>query len=217
MKRTLLGDLVVLSVAGVLVTGSATAVLAGGSEQPAAGSAAATAARKACIDPATGKLVSPDERPECRVTGNGASSAEGSVRQSGEGLEQEAMPDGSTKMDLDGRFQQNRAPAAPPQQSGGRIALIDPQTGELMTGEAPARLGEREDLQQMFEEFDARLEEVVRAAQDVSGLEEERLASGAVKLDLEGRFRSPLVATVDHEGAVAMRHGSRAGGVAGAD
>jgi hypothetical protein len=151
------------------------------------------------------------------MTGNGAPSPEGSVRQSSEGLEQEAMPDGSTKMDLNGRFQQNQAPVAPPQHSGGRIALIDPQTGELMTGEAPARLGEREDLQRMFEEFNARLEEVVTADQDVSGLEEERLATGGVKLDLQGRFRSPLVATVDPEGTVAMRHGRRAGGVARGD
>lgn len=213
MKRTLLYDCAVLSVAGALATAIATVAMAGGSAE--AERSASASGQKACIDPATGKLVSPEERPECRVAPDEAAAPDDGERQTSEGLEEEAMDDGS-KVDLEGRFQQNRA-TTPPTRDGGRIAIIDPRTGELVTGEAPARLREREDLERLFQEFDASLEEAVSEAQSVEGLEEQRLTTGAVKVDLEGRFRSPLVATVSPDGGVVLRHGSRSDRVRDAD
>jgi len=68
--------------------------------------------RKACIDPETGKLVSPEERPECQRQVDVEPTTKG-VTESAEGLEEETMPDGSTKIELGDRFKKHSQPDAP--------------------------------------------------------------------------------------------------------
>jgi hypothetical protein len=83
------------------------------------------------------------------------------------------------------------APAASPQ--SGLIACIDPETGELVApGEDPA-------CRQAME--------AQRSAVADRELEEEPVATGGFKVDLEGRFMQPLYATVKEGGDVEMRHG----------
>ena len=55
--------------------------------------------------------------------------------------------------------------------------------------------------------FDASLRVMMATAQDVTGLQEQRLETGAVKLDLKGRFRIPLSAIVRPDRTTAIGHG----------
>ena len=131
--------------------------------------------------------------------------------QSAEGVQEQRLPDGSAKIDLEGRFRQQgrvppaaNTPPAPPR--GGRVAIIDPQTGQLLTAEAAALLRRLEPRAAPLQAFEVQLRERLGASQDVGGLEEQRLQAGAVKIDLEGRFRSPLVARIGPDSHVAVRH-----------
>lgn len=71
----------------------------------------------------------------------------------------------------------------------GQIAVLDPETGELLSGERAAEALRDADRS----EFANEIQEQLRAAFDTSNLTEERTATGAVALDLQGRFQSPLV------------------------
>jgi hypothetical protein len=202
-----------VAMAGILLCSHS--AIAGSASGYTPGMSAGMTAQKACVDPMTGRLVSPEERPECKTMlderegeAKTESGAAKELEQSGEGLEEERLPDGSARIDLQGRFKQKSLtpPAAPAPQGGGWIAIIDPQTGRLMSGDTATLIREREALRAPLEDFEAQLEERLAASQDVSGLTEERLATGAVKIDLQGRFRSPLVARTGADGAVVIRH-----------
>lgn len=65
--------------------------------------------RRACIDPETGKLVSPTDRPDCKKTPIGDKQSKEEA-ESAVGLKEEQMPDGSTKVDLEGRFKKQEKP-----------------------------------------------------------------------------------------------------------
>jgi hypothetical protein len=132
----------------------------------------------------------------------------GARAESGEGLKEERLPDGSSKVDLQGRFeQQSQTPPVAPASPGGRqIAIIDPQTGRLVSEEPATLMREREALRATLEGFEAQLREVQAASQDTSGLQEEQLATGAVKIDLMGKFQSPLVARIGQDGSVVVDH-----------
>lgn len=170
------------------------------------------AEQKACIDPETGKLVSAEESPECKAIIEDAlkrAGEKGPIDESAEGLEEEPLPDGGTKIDLKGRFK--KLGTTPPQSlapgTSGRIAVVDPETGQLVTGEAAARVRERVGLRVVIETFDANLRAMMVTAQDVTGLQEQRLATGVIKVDLKGRFRIPLTTIVTPDGTIAIGHG----------
>jgi hypothetical protein len=65
---------------------------------------------------------------------------------------------------------------------------------------------EREALRVPLESFEAQLRAMQAASQDTSGLQEERLATGAVKIDLKGKFQSPLAARIGPDGTVVVDH-----------
>jgi hypothetical protein len=189
--------------------------IAGGASGNRSTVSADAAGWKACVDPATGRLVSPEERPECKAMleeeQDETSAVPGAAKereQSSEGLKEERLPDGSAKIDLQGRFKQNSLtpPDPPARQDGGRIAIIDPQTGRLISGDVATLVREREALRATLEDFEAQLRQTMTTNQDVSGLREERLATGAIKVDLQGRFQSALVARIGPDGAVVIRH-----------
>jgi hypothetical protein len=76
------------------------------------------------------------------------------------------------------------------------VAFIDPETGELVTGEDAARAA-NDDARALFTEaFQAEM----RAAFDPEGLTEVRTETGAIALNLQGRFQSPYIAHVTPDG-----------------
>lgn len=190
------------------------AALGGGPAEKGADPLAATADRKACIDPATGRLVSPEENPACREAlrseGEGRhEQADGpSLDQSTEGLEEEPLPRGGAKVDLEGRFKKEGAaePAAPAPTNGGLVAVIDPRTGQLMSGEGLALMRQRAAATAEMATFQRELNAALERSQDVTDLREQSLESGAVKVDLQGRFRNPLMATVTPGGGIRLHH-----------
>ncbi len=89
------------------------------------------------------------------------------------------------------------APSAP-----GRIVYLDPETNEILTGEEAARARAAEDRSDFVEA----LSDQARQSFSVEGLVEQRTETGAIALDLEGRFQSPLVATIGNDGTVQVEH-----------
>jgi hypothetical protein len=88
-------------------------------------------------------------------------------------------------------------PAAVPEGASGMIIYINPQTGELRKDPAPGTVP----LQLSPAErnaFSTSHQGLVEAPSSVPG--------GGVKLDLQGRFRSPLAVTIDPDGKVKMHH-----------
>lgn len=86
--------------------------------------------------------------------------------------------------------------------ASGQIVFIDPDTGEIRPGdeaanEAPA-LGEPSFAEAMAIQM--------REAFSTEGLETRRTATGAVAIDLQGRFQSPLVAVIGQSGGVTIEH-----------
>ncbi len=84
----------------------------------------------------------------------------------------------------------------------GRIVYLDPETGEILTGEAAAEASQ-EAARSTFVEA---LSDQVRQSFSTEGLSEERTETGAVALDLEGRFQNPLVATIGKDGSMTVEH-----------
>jgi hypothetical protein len=70
-------------------------------------------------------------------------------------------------------------------------AYVDPATGNLVAEPPPGAAAP------------AAAAEAGRASQ---GLIEEPVPGGGVKVDLKGRFKSPLVATVRPDGSLSVRH-----------
>jgi len=156
-----------------------------------------THARKACIDPATGELISPPSEAECpgtageppRLVDNGKT----------EELVEEPQPDGSSKVDLKDRFKQHEQKVTP----GGRLAVIDPTTGQLLQGRAAQ---ERAKTVMRTGDFESSLRALATAGVDVSDLKEERLEVGGAKVDLQGRFRSFIYGAYDNDGSLIVTH-----------
>jgi hypothetical protein len=167
------------------------------------------AEQKACIDPETGRLVSPEGRPECKAVVKEPD--KGLIEESTEGLTEEPLPDGGTKVDLKGRFKKHGT--TPPESlapgTSGRTAVIDPATGKLVTGQAAdkVRVRARVGLRAAIRTYEVNLKELMATAQDVTGLQEQQLTAGAVKVDLKGRFRIPLTAIVRPDGTIVIGHG----------
>ena len=85
----------------------------------------------------------------------------------------------------------------------GQIAVIDPETGDLVSNpEALFGKGEEE-----LEAFNLEFQEQLRETLSVEGLEEQRLEGGAVAVDLGDRFKLPLVLHIDPDGRQHLSHG----------
>ena len=85
-----------------------------------------------------------------------------------------------------------------PAASQGYVAFIDPDTGELLTGDRAAAAAADESRSAFVADVQAQM----RAAFDPEGLTEVRTETGAVAINLQGRFQSPVIATVLPEGPV---------------
>jgi hypothetical protein len=88
-------------------------------------------------------------------------------------------------------------PAAVPEGASGMIIHIDPQTGELRKTPAPGAVPLQLSPQER-NAFSTSHQGLVQVPSSVPG--------GGVKLDLQGRFQSPLVVTIDPDGKVKMHH-----------
>ena len=88
-------------------------------------------------------------------------------------------------------------PAAIPEGASGMIIHIDPQTGKLRKAPAPGTVPLQLSPQER-NAFSTSHQGLVEMLSSVPG--------GGVKLDLQGRFQSPLVVTIDPDGKVKMHH-----------
>ncbi len=102
--------------------------------------------------------------------------------------------------------EQNTMQKVSPIIEGGRMATIDPDTGQLVSGEKAAKVMERQSLKADVQKFMSSLRAVMATDHDVSALVEKKLATGAVKVDLKGHFRSPVLATVNPDQTIAITH-----------
>jgi hypothetical protein len=89
----------------------------------------------------------------------------------------------------------SQPPAAVPEGASGMIIYIDPQTGAVLNEPAPGTVP----LQ-----WTPELQNALSTSQQ--GLVETPAAGGGVKVDLQGRFQSPLTATIDANGNLRMQH-----------
>lgn len=182
----------------VLLLGAAPALLASGSTKAADG-----AARKACIDPDTGELVDPATRAECTEAlepeAGGSADADAD-------LESVPLDQGGEKVDLKGRFRQQGGAASGPSRGSARIAIINPATGRLAVGAEVQLLQQtpaaRAGVEAVLDEIQRQAEEQARAPQ----LQAAELERGGEKVDLQGRFRSPMMAIVTEDGALVVSH-----------
>jgi hypothetical protein len=88
-------------------------------------------------------------------------------------------------------------PAAVPEGASGMKAYIDPQTGAIRTDAAPGT----EPLPLTPQERNA-----LSTSHDGLVQVPSSVLGGGVKLDLQGRFQSPLIATIDANGKVKTQH-----------
>jgi hypothetical protein len=88
-------------------------------------------------------------------------------------------------------------PAAVPEGAHGMIIHIDPQTGELRKTPAPGTVPLQLSPQER-NAFSTSHQGLVEMPSSVPG--------GGVKLDLQGRFQSPLVVTIDRDGKIKTQH-----------
>jgi hypothetical protein len=89
----------------------------------------------------------------------------------------------------------SQPPAAVPEGAAGMIIYIDPQTGAILHEPAPGTVP----LQ-----LTPQLQNALSTSQQ--GLVETPAAGGGVKVDLQGRFQSPLTATLDANGNLRLQH-----------
>lgn len=87
------------------------------------------------------------------------------------------------------------AAAEVPEAAGGIVVYIDPVTGAIL--QAPAPGGTALPLTSTF------LQELSTSS---AGLDQVRLPGGGVIVDLQGRFQSPLIATIDANGVIRTQH-----------
>jgi hypothetical protein len=97
-------------------------------------------------------------------------------------------------------------PAAQTSPARGMTVHIDPQTGRVVPAPAPGTTT----LQLSPAEQN-------RMSTSSEGLVEEPLPGGGYKLDLRGRFQSPLMATTGPDGKVQIQHMGERAGEAGHD
>lgn len=90
---------------------------------------------------------------------------------------------------------QPSAESSAPAGAAGMTVYIDPQTGALLSAPAPGSVP----LQLSPRERNA-------LSTSHQGLVEVPLPGGGYKLDLQGRFQNPLIATVGADGKVKMQH-----------
>ncbi len=95
-------------------------------------------------------------------------------------------------------------PCPAPVTPQGSVAFIDPETGELLTGDEAARASGDEARALFTDEMQAQM----RAAFDPEGLSEVRTETGAVAINLQGRFQSPYVAYIRPNG-ISVGHSLR--------
>src|SRR5262249_7404970 len=89
------------------------------------------------------------------------------------------------------------ASAAVPSSTSGMMIYIDPQTGAILKAPAPGTvpLQLTPQLQNALSTSHQGLTEIPNP-----------VPGGGVKVDLQGRFQSPLVATIDANGKLKMQH-----------
>ena len=109
------------------------------------------------------------------------------------------VPSGQTQTGSGASVAQPSAekPAAVPEAASGMRIHIDPSTGRILREPAPGTVP----LQLTPQEQNALStshEGLVQVPSQVPG--------GGVKLDLQGRFQSPLIGTIDANGKVKMQH-----------
>jgi hypothetical protein len=88
-------------------------------------------------------------------------------------------------------------PAAVPAGASGMKVYIDPQTGAVVSEPAPGSVP----LQMSPQEQNA----LSTSSQDLVQIPSSE-PGGGVKLDLQGRFQSPLIGTIDANGKVKVEH-----------
>ena len=108
-------------------------------------------------------------------------------------------------------LQAKTTPTEIPQGSAGQRIYIDPETGERTTPPPVASASPSEPSESGVTSKAAQSVTLQGAVSDMTsdeGLEEEASAvpGGGVKVNLQGRFRQPLVATIDPEGKVHIQH-----------
>lgn len=91
-------------------------------------------------------------------------------------------------------------------QSQRQLAIIDPRTGQAVSGERAIRNMDSPGLRTELGNFNARLKADIHDDFSSAGLKEQPLANGAVKVDLQGRFRSPLIAISPPGASVSITH-----------
>jgi hypothetical protein len=89
----------------------------------------------------------------------------------------------------------SQPPAAVPKGAAGMIIYIDPQTGAILNEPAPGTVP----LQ-----LTPKLQNALSTSHQ--GLVETPAAGGGVKIDLQGRFQSPLAVTIDANGNLRIQH-----------
>ncbi len=124
----------------------------------------------------------------CAVAAQPASPGESQQAPSGQ---TETGPGASLPQQLAGK------PAAVPGGASGMMIYIDPQTGAILKEPAPGTLPLQltPELQNAFSTSHQGLTEVPNP-----------VPGGGVKVDLQGRFQSPLIATIDASGKIKIQH-----------
>lgn len=90
--------------------------------------------------------------------------------------------------------------------SQGHMAIIDPETRQIISEEQAKRTMEKSGRKTEWENFKARLRAEGKAHIDSTGLQEIQLRNGAVQVDLQGRFRSPLMAVRTPNQSIIITH-----------
>ena len=85
--------------------------------------------------------------------------------------------------------------ATVPEGAAGMVIYVDPQTGALLQEPAPGTVPLR---------LTPQLQNALSTSQH--DLVETPAAGGGVKVDLQGRFQSPLAATIDANGNLRLQH-----------
>ena len=107
---------------------------------------------------------------------------------------------GGKSVDVKGRFDKNQVAPA----TANRIAVIDRKTGELIT-----KRPSDPNAAIRYDRSIARIKAMIKRQSKrhpAETLYPEVMASGGVKVHLQGRFQVPLVATISEDGQTHLRH-----------
>lgn len=89
-----------------------------------------------------------------------------------------------------------------PVMQGGMVIYIDPKTGALLQEPAPGAV---------MMEFSPAMRNAMSTSSEGLVERESPVPGGGMIVDLQGRFQSPLIATVDADGKVKMHHPTELG------